>query len=367
MKTLLITKEYFPFKGGVANYYNNVVANWPNAESITVMDNSDKELDKEAGFFSWKRSFVNVFKRIQKEKIDYLLVGQVLPLGTVAFVLSFFQSFKYTVFFHGMDLSYLLRVPRKKIITRLILKRAHKIIAANSYVKKQLLDNFKISEDRIKIINPGISDFLNEETVVNAIEYGKKEAMISDYKLDGKTVILSLGRLVKRKGFDLSIKALEIMTDEELKNIVYIIAGTGPDEKYLKNLVSEKTKDKIIFLGEVSDEQKYLLYSLADVFLMPARNIAGDYEGFGIVYLEANLFSKPVIAGLAGGVSDAVTHRLNGLMVDPESEDEIKEAILKLKNDKDLRELLGSQGRERALKSFNWNSLVSDLFNAINN
>lgn len=360
MKTLLITKEYYPFKGGVANYYNNVVRNWPGEESILVMDNGAKELDRGEGFFSWRRSFINVYRKIKKEKITYLLVGQVLPLGTVAFILSYFKSLKYAVFFHGMDLSYLLRVPRKKIITKLILRRADKIIAANSFVKKQLLDNFKIGEDKIKVINPGVSDF------VVSIDNEKKEALINNYKLEGKTVIFGLGRLVKRKGFDNSIKALELMSSEELENIVYLIAGTGPDEKYLMELVSERNKEKVIFLGEISDEEKLLFYSLTDIFLMPARNILGDYEGFGIVYLEANLFSKPVIAGLAGGVSDAVIHGLNGLMVNPDSLEEIKIAILKLKENKVLRELLGRQGRERALNNFSWQSLVSDLFNTIN-
>lgn len=361
MRTLLITKEYYPFKGGVSNYYNNVVKHWPKEESILVMNNNEKELDKDEGFFSWRRSFVNVYRKIKIEKIDYLLVGQVLPLGTVALVLSFFRPIKYAVFFHGMDLPFLLRVPRKKMIAKLILKRSHKIIAANSFVKQQLLDNFNIKEDKLKVINPGVSDFNFD------LDDAKREAFIERFNLRSKTVILSLGRLVKRKGFDNSIKALSLMTDDEAEGLIYLIAGTGPDEEYLKGLVSKRDEDRVIFLGSVSDEEKYLLYSLADMFLMPARNIAGDYEGFGIVYLEANLFSKPVIAGLAGGVPDAVIDGVNGLMLNPEDPREIKEAILKLKDDKNLRDLLGRQGRSRALQSFSWESLVADLYNTLNN
>lgn len=361
MKTLLITKEYYPFKGGVANYYNNLVNNWPKNEDIIVMDNNEKDLDKEAGFLSWRRAVKNVYKKIREENIDYLLVGQVLPLGTVAYIISLIKPLKYAVFFHGMDLPFLLRVPRKKMIAKRILKRSDKIIAANSYVKKQLLDNFKIAEDKIKVINPGIND------VDIKIDKSRKDYFIKHYKLEDKNVILSLGRLVKRKGFDKSIKALDLMKDEDLKDLIYLIAGSGPEEDYLKSLVSLKNKNRVIFLGAVSDSDKNVLYDLADMFLMPARNIDGDYEGFGIVYLEANLFSKPVIAGLAGGVSDAVLDAVNGLMVNPEDENEIKTAILKLKNDSDLRNKLGNLGRERALKGFSWENLIADLFNTIKN
>ena len=359
MKTLLVTKEYPPFKGGVANYYYNLASHFPYHESFLILNNNKKELDSNFGFFSWRRAFERVYNEIKRNKINRVLVGHILPLGTVVYFLSFLLSFKYFVFLHGLDLSSALKTTRKRKISALILKRANKIICANSFVALSLLKEFPGLRGRVEIVNPGLpkdNPFVSEK---------EKENIVKKYNLEGKKVLLSLGRLVKRKGVDNTIKALEDLSDDELKDIVYFIVGDGPDKEYLKSLVSKKLKDKIIFLGEVKEELKWQLLSICDIFIMPARDIEGDYEGFGIVYLEANLFSKPVVAGRAGGVSDAVVDRLNGLLVDPENILEIKKAILKLKNHPKLRKELGERGRERAQKEFNWEKLALDLYKII--
>jgi len=113
-------------------------------------------------------------------------------------------------------------------------------------------------------------------------------------------------------------------------------------------------KVKAIFLGKITDEEKWAWMDLCDIFIMPSRNIDDDFEGFGIVYLEANLSGKPVIAGDTGGVRDAVQNGVSGLLVDPENVDEIANAIIKLSKDKELIKKLGEQGRERAIREFNW-------------
>lgn len=360
MKILLITKEYLPFKGGVANYYHSLTENFPDKENFFVIDNNKKELDKDSGFFSWRVSFSNVYKKIKKEGIDKILVGQILPLGSVAFFLSFITPIRYDIFFHGLDLSLALKPGRKKFLSKLIIKKADKLIAANSFVASILSKEFPEKKNNIKVVNPGLS-------ISNYNFSFDKQFLIDKYKLKNKKVLFSLGRLVKRKGFDNTIKALEKMEEVDLSDLVYFIAGNGPEKEYLKNMIPKKLESRIIILDEISDQEKMELLFLADIFIMPARNIAGDYEGFGIVYLEANLFSKPVIAGLSGGVSDAVVNNLNGILIDPENIDEIKEAILKLKKDESLRLRLGKQGRERVLLDFSWEKIAKDLFDFIKN
>ena len=115
-------------------------------------------------------------------------------------------------------------------------------------------------------------------------------------------------------------------------------------------------------LNQVRDEERNNWYDLCDMFIMPARNINGDYEGFGMVYLEANLAGKPVVAGRSGGVGDAVVDGLNGLLVDPENTGEISRAIVKLARDPELRQKLGRQGRERALNDFNWQKQAKKIY-----
>lgn len=362
MKTLLITLEFPPFKGGVANYYGNLVNYWPWGESISVLDNSRLELMRPGKFLAWWPALGNVYRKIKLMQADYLLVGNVLPLGTVALFLSFFRPIRYAVFLHGLDLSLSLKSERKKILTALILRRADKIICANSYTAQMLKEAYKFLNDhdyKIQVLNPGVTKgapFVRSEAIANLRE---------DYQLSGKTVLFTLGRLVKRKGADQVIRALAALPIEESQKFFYCLAGIGPDAKYLYTLVPPHLTQNIVFLGEINEEEKWRWLNLCDIFIMPARNINGDYEGFGIVYLEANLCGKPVIAGLSGGASDAVIDGVNGIMVDPEDVGAISQAILDLSGNEEKRRRLGESGRDRALKEFNWEQQAFRLLNII--
>lgn len=358
MKTLLITEEYPPFNGGIANYYGNLVNFWPLGESLIVLDNNRGELRRSGRHLSWWPAFSVLRQKIKLSKIDYILVGQILPYGTVVYLLSLFNQKPYAVFLHGLDLSMALAVPRKKFLTRLILKRADKVICANSYVQSLVKEHFSFLESDNKktaVINPGI---------ITGAPYVRPETLTDLRKIHGleeKIVLLTVGRLVQRKGVDQVIRALEDMSDDQIEKFVYFVAGTGPEEVNLKKMVPKRWRDNIRFLGEISDKEKWEMYQLCDIFIMPARNINGDYEGFGISYLEANICGKPVIAGRSGGVADAVADGITGLMVDPEDTAEIAQTIIRLSEDKQLCSVLGEQGRKRAVEKFNWEILATKL------
>ncbi len=348
MKTLLFTLEYPPFHGGVANYYGNLAKYWPISEKLIVLNNNRNELVAGDGFFAWWPAIFSLNRKISRDKFDFLIVGQILPLGTAAFLVSLFRPIKYTVFLHGMDLALAIKTPRKRFLSQLILRRADKIICANTFVQEGLIENFSGMGAKSTIVNPGI------EGGTPPIDKNELLEISTKYDLEGKLVLLTLGRLVKRKGVDHTIAAIIALPPEISKNIIYFIAGIGPRDEYLRNLVPEAWSKKIIFLGELSRAEKWAWLKKCDIFIMPSRDISGDFEGFGIVYLEANLCSKPVIAGKSGGVRDAVVDGLSGLLVDPEDINSISEAITKLSGNPDLRERLGSQGKIRALKDFNW-------------
>ena len=91
---------------------------------------------------------------------------------------------------------------------------------------------------------------------------------------------------------------------------------------------------------------------------MPSRTVEDDLEGFGISFLEANACGKPVVAGRSAGVEDAVVHGETGLLVNPESEIEVAEAILTLLGDRDQAESLGRQGKDRVLRQFTWDHVA---------
>lgn len=362
MRFLLFTLEYPPFYGGVSSYYINLVKNWPQEKSeLNISNNNQNEIiNPKAFFLKWKKGIFTLNKEIKKEKIDYILVGHILPLGTIVWILSHFLKIKYAVILHGMDFASAIKSKRKKILTHLILNKTHKIICANHFTADLVIKFSPQLKNKITVVNPGVAQIENNNL---KLTHQLKEL----YKLKNKIILLSVGRLVSRKGFDMVLKSLP-KTLEVVPNLIYIILGSGPEEKKLRqNIIDFNLEDKVILISKANEEEKIAWLSLSDIFIMPSRQIGNDFEGFGIVYLEANLFGKPVIAGRSGGVEDAVKDELNGLLVDPESEKEISLAIIKLTQDKNLRIRLGKQGRERALNEFNWKNKIKEFYNKLDN
>src|SRR3989339_751130 len=213
----------------------------------------------------------------------------------------------------------------------------------------------KLMAEKLHVVNPGIEPLItrNQETITQ-IE--------NKYELKNKTVLFSIGRLVKRKGVDMAIKAMSEVL-RVVPNLYYVIAGTGPDEKYLKKLTNNNKN--IIFIGSPNDTEKWAWMEKCDIFIQLSRKIVDDFEGFGIVYLEAALYGKPVIAGDSGGVSDAVLGGTTGILVNPEKIDRIASAIIRLATDKETAKKLGEQGRKRAMEEFNWQGQAKKIHDII--
>jgi phosphatidyl-myo-inositol dimannoside synthase len=358
MNILLFTLEYPPFKGGVANYYGNLVSHWNKNDKVFVLHNNDGQLIKNWLWPKWLLAIWQLYKIIRQKKIDHIIVGHILPLGTVTYFLTRFMCRPYTVILHGMDLTYALKTSRKERVTKKILTSAEHIVCASSYTA-ELTKKFLPNEQpaKIQVVNPGIDISIKPDAKL-------AEELKLKHHLSGKIILLSLGRLVKRKGVDNVIRALpEIL--QSSPNLFYIVAGDGPDKIYLKELA--RGVENIIFLGSITEEEKWAWLNLCDIFITVSRDIAGDFEGFGIVYLEAGLAGKPVIAGASGGISDAVQSAYSGIIVDPENIDRIAGAVIGLTQDAKLRIKLGEQGRERVIKEFNWQKQINRIYNVIHN
>ncbi len=184
--------------------------------------------------------------------------------------------------------------------------------------------------------------------------YEKKEVSnIIGINLSGKRIILSVSRLVKRKGIDLAIRGLnKYLTTNP--SWIYLIAGSGPEDKYIKSLVTPELKDRIIFLGQIDNRLKRSLFKLSEIFILPVHSDQGkDIEGFGISYIEASFHKNLVIGGMSGGATEAVRERHSGFLLDFdqfENVGTISEILLSL-DDEDI-ENYGERGEEYVLKNF---------------
>jgi phosphatidylinositol alpha-1,6-mannosyltransferase len=184
------------------------------------------------------------------------------------------------------------------------------------------------------------------------------------YAGPGDILLLSVGRLQRRKGHDIAIQAIATLRTR-LPNLRYVIAGDGEERSRLERLAADlNVQDRVFFAGIVSDADLPAFYAACDIFLLPNRVDEGDIEGFGIVFLEAAASGKPVIGGNNGGVPEAVDRDVTGLLVDGADVWAVAAAIADLATSEERRGRMGLAGRVRAHGSFSWQraaAAVSEL------
>ena len=174
--------------------------------------------------------------------------------------------------------------------------------------------------------------------------------------LTEKKVIVSVGRLVHRKGQDVLIEAMPaIIRDVPEAHILMI--GEGPYRSYLENRVKAlEIQERVTFIGRIqyADLPRYIC--AGDLFAMPSRSrLAGlEVEGLGIVYLEASACGLPVIAGDSGGAPDAVLEGETGLVVDGTQKLEVAAAVVELLLDPDRSRAMGIRGRQWIIQEWRW-------------
>ena len=359
-KTLLVTIDYPPSRGGVATYLLHLARNLP-ANKLVVLapqanDNSDheefvvirKRLLWRRFWPAWLPMILVTWRAIVVHRIEKLWVSHILPVGTVALVMKKLLQVPYVVSTHGMDICSAQRSWRKRRLMRTIFSHAD-MITANSRFTAKLLTDFGVAQEKITILFPCPNPHLEfgencdlwaslcgarrctKSTAYSAPRFQRhissiftKLNLLENGRKDGANaplapILLTVGRLVKRKGHDNVILALPKIL-EKIPNLLYVIVGDGENKYSLEELVEERKLQKsVYFAGNVTDEELAHWYKQADIFIMPAREINGDVEGFGIVFLEAALSRLPVIAGRSGGVSVAVLDNQTGLVVDPEN------------------------------------------------
>jgi phosphatidylinositol alpha-1,6-mannosyltransferase len=380
-KSLLITLDFPPRRGGVAGYYANLCKNFP-ADKIVVLAPTGPDTEyfdgrqrfpvirnaklaeliaDKPGLFniSGKLKLLSLIKEIdalvKNHQIRMIQIGQILPLGTLALIIKKRKKIPFIFYAHGMDITVPQKISRKNILLKKIIKNAQAIVA-NSYFTANELVKLGAANDQVTVAYPCpniAAEHLNENFIEN---------YLLQQELVNKKIILSFGRLVERKGHDQVIKALPLIL-KKIPKAVYLIAGDGPNRSKLEKLVSQmKLGQNVKFISQVNDELLPVLYHICDVMAMPSRMLVnGDVEGFGIVYLEANLFGKPVIGGKSGGVPEAVANGKTGLLVDPNNTEEIALALIAILSDEAYAHRLGIQGMERAHRDFSWFDQASKI------
>ena len=187
-----------------------------------------------------------------------------------------------------------------------------------------------------------------------------------ELNLEGKKVIVSVGRLVHRKGQDHLIESMPQIL-KSVPNAHLLMVGKGPYLEHLAKLVAlNKLENHVSFIGRIQYAELPRFISAGDVFAMPSRSrLAGlEVEGLGIVYLEASSCGLPVIAGSSGGAPDAVVDGVTGFVVDGTDNQQIAKAAIELLNNPEKAKAMGMAGRQWIIDNWRW-EIWSARFNEL--
>ena len=378
VRHLLMTLEYPPNCGGVGVYLHNLVEN-SQSYDFKVLKNSEQESCSgkiiESPFFyksfwpKWLKSFF-LLKKYKKD-FSVLHISHILPLGYIALLVKKLCRKKYVVYLHGLDFNFMQKSKWKRYWGRKILKNANIVIANSKYLKKEVQGFIDIPVEVVyPIPNLDLLQFVNN---ANSVVDNKGEVLkhtpgqsltdnnsprVQDDRKD--KVLLTVGRLVKRKGHALVIEAIKNL------NYKYFIVGRGPEKENLLELIKKyNLEDRVFILDNIKNNNDLAeFYKKADLFIMPTLKLDGDVEGFGIVYLEANAFGLSVIAGQGEGVLEAVENNKTGIVLEnPQNIESLKEAIENILENDNLREDLSLNAKKHYLK-FLYEG--DHLFNKIN-
>jgi len=233
-----------------------------------------------------------------------------------------------------------------------ILKNSNAVIACTS-LEKQLYQNYGIKKKGIHIIPPGIDP--NSYSNPNVVEFRKKHGISED-----TPVIFFLGRRTPEKGIMQCLKALKILI-REFGDIKFIIAGTTTRdyELYVKTL-SKSLKNHVLDLGIIDENEKVNALACCDIFVLPSLD-----DAFGIVYLEAWLFKKPVIGALEGNVAGLIENEKDGYLIPFYKSEQLALKIRELLKNEKKRKELGQNGYDKLINNFtleNVNKQILSLY-----
>jgi phosphatidylinositol alpha-1,6-mannosyltransferase len=269
---------------------------------------------------------------------DVVIAGHVLPAGLIAlFLKRAGRCKKIIVTTYGEEIATYRHGARMRNLLQKVLKNADAITALTESGRTEIEEVLAGSGGRVTIVPPSVEM--------------KSFAQDSPAPLlQGSPIILTLSRIVERKGFDTTVSAM-VKVLPQLPDAHYYIAGVGPFEPTLRNLIKDlHLENNVTLLGAAENPEE--LFRQCDFFCMPNRTLQnGEKEGFGIVFLEAGQQGKPSIAGRSGGAIDAVLDGETGIVVAPDNPDETAEAILKLSMEPEYRKRLG-QGAKCFAKTF---------------
>ena len=330
-KTLLLTENFPPKEGGSGRWFWELYSRLPNDKVLIVANDTPegREFDKtheldivrielestEWGLASTKglgfywETIRKVLKLVKEHGIEEVHCGRVIPEGVIARALKLLAGARYNCFVHGEDVETAATSREHSLLVKNVCKNASMLICNSentaNIVRKLGFD----SGSKCEVLHPGV-DTSRFEVAAPDTSFRQKMGW------SGKRVLLTVGRLQRRKGQDFLIKSMPALLNE-FPDLFYAVVGRGECYDELISLVDQhELHDNVCVYPDMDDEALIKCYQQCDIFILPNRTIGNDIEGFGMVLVEAQVCGKPVIAGDSGGTRETMNIGKTGHIID---------------------------------------------------
>ncbi len=365
---LLVTNDFPPKIGGIQNYLWELWRRLP-PEDVTVLTTPYRGAaafdaaapmrivrTREPVLLPHSSLAQHIRSLASETQAELVLLDPALPLGALGPRLGLC----YGVVLHGAEVVIPAKLPGLSALMAQVLKSASVVISAGGYAAKEA-ERCAATALPIAQVPPGVD--VGRFVVRDGHQ---RRSMRAAYGFDDGPLVVSLSRLVPRKGFDQVIRAVSELAADH-RGLSLAVAGAGRDRARLERL-ARNSPAKIRFLGRVTDDELPRVMAMGDVFAAPCRSRwAGlEQEGFGIVFAEAAACGVAAVAGRSGGSHEAVHHGETGLIVDrPNRAADVADAISRLLCDPALRSEMGTAARSIAVSHFSYDTLAQRLAAAL--
>lgn len=342
MRILFISRAYPPVIGGIEKQNFEICRALSGLAEVTAITNPRGRMFLVPFFL---RALYQSYRL--RRQYDVVLLGDGV-LAPLAGFIKRFRKVPVVCIVHGLDITYRNFIYRRFWVGYFFRFVDRFVAVGNETIRQGIRRG--LDSARFVFVPNGV------DASIVPVQHGKSElARIAGRAMHGP-VVLTLGRLVRRKGVAWFIRHVMPLLDSR---VTYLVAGSGPEEECIRQAVADSEYgDRIRLLGQVSESDKLLLLSTADVFVQPNIRVANDMEGFGLVVLEAALCGTPVVASRLEGLQDAITDGRNGYLVEAENAAAFAAKLNELLARPELAQAAGEKARRFVIENQAWHAVA---------
>lgn len=361
MRVGILTDAFPPELGGIQIFADQFVTRLAQSESVDHVEvlaftegSDEKRPDvsiHRVGASQTPMKILTGLTWFRRQEVDVVHSLTLYPSGLIAALcnrLSDDVSTYATV--HGLDAMSVVDHPILGSVHRFIFQELDEVLFNSDSTRNKTHSAYYMDFPSRRIY-PGAPAFNDD---------GDNQSVNTNHTEDS-FVVLTVARLVERKGIDDLVDAIA-----DLNHVELWVVGDGPERSALERRVPDDAEDRVTFFGEVDQSSLAQLYRSADAFCLPSVYLRseGDIEGLGLVFLEAQQFGLPVIGTRSGGIPEAFDDGETGFLVDERSPDQIRERIATLRDDSELYRSFSERAQTFVQQEFSWESCIQNHLDA---